>query len=95
MKETLANVLFASGGAFSNLNSKRSEVYLLRGQDPAIAYHLDAQNVSRILVAAQTELRPNDIIYVAERPIVSFTRLLQEITPLRILLRDLKNENIP
>jgi len=94
-RETLANVLFKGGGAFNNLNSKRSEVYLLRGQEPVVAYHLDAQNVSRILVAAQMELRPNDIIYVAERDIISFTRLLQEITPLRVLLRDLKDNNIP
>jgi hypothetical protein len=47
------------------------------------------------LVAAKTELRPNDIIYVAERPIISFARTLEEITPLRNLLRDIQNDNIP
>jgi len=95
VRETLANVLFVSNGAFSNLYARRSEVYLLRGQNPAVAYHLDAQDVSRILVAAKTELRPNDIIYVADRPIISFSRTLAEITPLRILLRDIDNGNIP
>lgn len=94
-RETLADILFTPEGAFSNLNAKRSEVYLLRGRSPATAYHLDAQNVSRILVAANTELRPNDIIYIAERPIVSFTRVLAELTPLRILLRDIDNGEIP
>lgn len=94
-RETLANILFTPNGAFSNKAAKRSEVYLLRGRNPAIAYHLDAQNVSRILVAAKTELRPNDIIYVAERPIISFSRVLKEITPLRLLLRDLDDGNIP
>ena len=94
-RETLADVLFVPGGALNNLLAKRSEVYLLRGQNPSVAYHLDAQNVSRILVAAKAELRPNDIIYVADRPIISFARTLAEINPLRILLRDIQNNNIP
>ena len=94
-RETLADILFSPKGALNNLLAKRSEVYLLRGQNPSVAYHLDAQNVSRILVAAQTELRPNDIVYVADRPIISFSRTLAEINPLRILLRDLENGNIP
>ena len=94
-RETLADILFTPKGALNNLLAKRSEVYLLRGRSPSTAYHLDAQNVSRILVAAQTELRPNDIIYVAERPIISFSRTLAEILPLRILLRDIQEDNIP
>jgi protein involved in polysaccharide export with SLBB domain len=94
-RETLADILFSPRGAFNNLLAKRSEVYLLRGRNPSVAYHLDAQNVSRILVAAQTELRPNDIVYVADRPIISFSRTLAEISPLRSLLRDLENGNIP
>ena len=94
-RETLADILFVSGGALSNILAKRSEVYLLRGRSPSIAYHLDARNVSRILVAAKTELRPNDIVFVADRPIISFSRTLAELSPLRILLRDLENGNIP
>ena len=94
-RETLADILFASNGALNNLLAKRSEIYLLRGKNPSVAYHLDAQNVSRILVAAKTELRPNDIVYVADRPIISFSRTLSEILPLRILLRDIQNDNIP
>ena len=94
-RETLADILFSPKGALNNLLAKRSEVYLLRGRNPSVAYHLDAQNVSRILVAAQTELRPNDIVYVADRPIISFSRTLTELNPLRILLRDLQNGNIP
>jgi polysaccharide biosynthesis/export protein len=94
-RETLADVLFVSNGPLSNIVAKRSEVYLLRGQSPLIAYHLDAQKVSRILVAAKTELRPKDIIFVADRPIISFARTLSEISPLRILLRDIESGNIP
>jgi polysaccharide biosynthesis/export protein len=94
-RETLADILFTPRGVLNNLLAKRSEVYLLRGQNPSVAYHLDAQNVSRILVAAKTELRPNDIVYVADRPIISFSRMLAEIDPLRILLRDIQEGKIP
>ena len=94
-RETLADVLFTSGGPLNASGAKRSEVYLLRGSNPVVAYHLDAQSPTRLIVADAMELRPNDILYVAEQPIVSFNRTLTTIVPLRILLRDIQNENIP
>ena len=94
-RETLADVLFTSGGPLSATSAKRSEVYLLRGSNPVVAYHLDAQSPTRLIVADAMELRPNDIIYVAEQPIISFNRTLATIIPLRILLRDIQDENIP
>ena len=94
-RETLADVLFTSGGPLSSSSAKRSEVYLLRGSNPVVAYHLDAQSPTRLIVADAMELRPNDILYVAEQPIISFNRALTTIVPLRILLRDIQNENIP
>jgi polysaccharide export outer membrane protein len=87
-RESLADILFTKDGPLSNVSAKRSEVYLLRGQSPSVAYHLDAQNVSRILVASKTELRPNDIVFVADRPIISFARILGELAPLQAVLRD-------
>jgi polysaccharide biosynthesis/export protein len=95
IRESLADVLFNPGGALSSGGAKRSEIYLLRGQNPVNAFHLDAQKTSRILIASKMELRPEDIIYVAERPIVSLTRFLSEVSPLRGLLRDIRNRNIP
>lgn len=94
-RETLADVLFTEGGVLSSSSAKRSEVYLLRGSRPVTAYHLDAQNPTRLIVADAMELRPNDILYVAEKPIISFNRTLATIAPLRILLRDIQDENIP
>ena len=94
-RETLADVLFASGGPLSASSAKRSETYLLRGSNPVTAYHLDAQSPTRLIVADAMELRPNDILYVAEQPIISFNRTLATIIPLRILLRDIQDENIP
>lgn len=94
-RETLADVLFTAGGPLSASTAKRSEVYLLRGSNPVVAYHLDAQSPTRLIVADSMELRPNDILYVAEQPIMSFNRTLATILPLRILLRDIKDENVP
>lgn len=94
-RETLADVLFTSGGPLSASSAKRSEVYLLRGSNPVVAYHLDAQSPTRLIVADVMELRPNDILYVAEQPLISFNRTLATIIPLRILLRDIQDENIP
>ena len=94
-RETLADILFTSGGALKTSTAKRSEVYLLRGSNPVVAYHLDALSPTRLIVAEAMELRPNDILYVSEQPIISFNRTLGTIVPLRILLRDIQNENIP
>ena len=94
-RETLADVLFTNGGALNSSSAKRSEVYLLRGTSPVIAYHLDAQSPTRLIVAESMELRPNDILYVAEQPIASFNRTLATIVPLRVLLRDIQNDDIP
>ena len=38
------------------------------------------------------ELRPNDILYVAEQLIVSFNRTLATITLLRAVLQEIGNE---
>ena len=94
-RETLADVLFTSGGPLSASSAKRSEVYLLRGSNPVVAYHLDAQSPTRLIVADAMQLRPNDILYVAEQPIISFNRTLATIIPLRLLIRDIQDENIP
>ena len=94
-RQTLAEVLFATGGPLDISSAQRSAVYLLRGQNPIQAYHLDAQNPIRVLVADEVELRPNDIVFVAEQPITTFNRALANILPLRILLRDIKNDDLP
>ena len=94
-RETLADVLFTSGGPLSSVSAKRSEVYLLRGSNPVVAYHLDAQSPTRLIVADAMELRPSDILFVAEQRIISFNRTLATIVPLRLLLRDIQDDNIP
>lgn len=94
-RQTLGEILFSPQGPLEQPSAQRSAVYLLRGRSPIKAYHLDAQNPSRILVADAVEMRPNDIVYVAEQPINTFNRVLETILPLRIFSRDVKNDNLP
>jgi polysaccharide export outer membrane protein len=94
-RQTLAAALFAEGGPLDTPSAQRSAVYLLRGRKPTQAYHLDAQNPASVLVADAVELRPNDIVFVAEQPLTSFNRTLLNILPLRVLLRDIQDNNFP
>ena len=66
-RETLADILFTPNGVLAAANAKRSEVYLLRGSNPIYAYRLDAQSPARLIVADAMELRPKDILFVAEQ----------------------------
>lgn len=95
LRPTLAEILFSSNGPLQEPSAQRSAVYLLRGQSPIKAYHLDAQNPARLLVADSVEMRPGDIVYVAEQPINTFNRMLSTILPFRIFSRDIKSNNIP
>ena len=92
IRQILADILFTSDGVLSAPGANRSEVYLLRGTDPVVAYHLDAQSPTRLIVADAMELSPNDILYVLEQPIVSVNRNLAPITPLRAVLQEIRNE---
>ena len=90
-RETLADALFTENGVLSSETAQRSDVYLLRGTSPIRAYRLDAQSPTRLIVADAMELRPNDILYVSEQPIISFNRALERIIPLRTLIDEIAN----
>ncbi len=94
-RETLADVLFSPRGVFGSSTAQRSQVYLIRGTNPVEAMKLDLTDPTRLLVASKMELRPNDIIFTPEQPLSSFNRFLLTATPLRLLVRDVVNQNIP
>lgn len=95
LRQTLADILFAEKGPLEDPSAQRSAVYLLRGHSPVKAYHLDVQNPTRILVAGALEMRPDDIVYVAEQPINTFNRVLETILPFRLFSRDTSKGNLP
>ena len=74
-RPTLSNALFADGGLLSSRSSRKWEIYMLRGNDPVTAFHLDATNPARLSIAARVELRPNDIVFAATKPIYEANEL--------------------
>jgi len=81
-KATLADALFDRAGGVPTETGNIAEVYVLRAREGGItAWHLDARNVANLVLATGFELRPNDIIFVAEQPVTRWGRVVQQITP--------------
>ena len=86
-RATLADALYSEGAGVLSRTGDPRQVYLLRGSsDPAefgaiTAWHLDASNVANLVLATRMELRPSDIIFVAEQPVTSWNRVLTQLTP--------------
>lgn len=83
---TLADAVYGSGG-FSNETANPSQIYVLRGAptstdpDAVVAWHLDASVATNIVVATKFEMRPNDVVFIAEQPITRWNRVVQQIVP--------------
>ena len=72
-----------SDETFNNISSDTSQIYLLRSKSNKkkmiTAYHLNASNPSRLMLANKFELRPGDIIYVAPQPVTNYNRAFSQI----------------
>ena len=83
---TLADAIYSEGG-FSTNTANPGQIYVLRGSaDPrefgaVTAWHLDARNAANLTLATRMELRPNDIVFVAEQPVTKWNRTITQITP--------------
>ncbi|PJI84390.1 polysaccharide export outer membrane protein [Yoonia maricola] len=81
---TLADALFADGG-FSSETGNPSQIYVLRSAADDVgeitAWHLNARNVSNLLLATRMNLLPNDIVFIAEQPVTRWNRVVQQIVP--------------
>jgi polysaccharide export outer membrane protein len=83
---TLADVLFDGDGINIQV-ADYAEIYVLRAEtDPQrngglTAFHLDAENAVNLAVATRLEIRPNDIVFVAEQPVTSWNRAISQILP--------------
>lgn len=82
----LADALYSEGG-FANQTGNPGQIYVLRGSDgptasgAVTAWHLDARNAANYVLATRMEMRPNDIVFVAEQPITRWNRVVQQIVP--------------
>ncbi len=84
---TLADILYGEGGGFQTRQGNPRHIYVLRGdQDPRdfaglTAYNLDASNAANLLLATRFEIRPNDVIFIAEQPVTRWNRAVSLIVP--------------
>lgn len=83
----VADALFDDAGGIHPVTGNPKAVYLLRGNErgAVTAYNFDLSNAANIVLATRMELRPNDIIFVTQRPVTSFNRVVQQLTTTLIL----------
>lgn len=85
-RATLADALYDSGGLLTE-TANPSQIYVLRASaDPrdfgaVSAWHLDGSNAVNMILATRFELRPDDIVFVAEQPITRWNRVVRQIVP--------------
>jgi polysaccharide export outer membrane protein len=82
----LADALFDAGG-IEAATGDISQIYVLRGPTKeqtfrgVTAWHLNARNAANFIFAADFELRPKDIIFVAEQPVTRWERAISQMVP--------------
>lgn len=83
---TLADALYSNGGVPTETANVR-EVYVLRASnDPrefgaVTAWQLNGKDATNFLLATRFELRPNDVVFIAEQPVTKWSRVIRQITP--------------
>lgn len=83
---SLADALYSNDGVPTQTGNVK-EIYVLRSSPDArefgaiTAWQLDGRNATNFVLATRFELRPNDIIFVAEQPVTRWNRVITQITP--------------
>jgi len=80
----LSDALFDSAQGVPTETGNIAEIYVLRGTRDGTgvtAWHLDARNVANLILATRFELRPNDIIFIAEQPVTRWGRVVSQLSP--------------
>lgn len=86
-KAHLADAIYGGGSGLPNSTANARQIYVLRGStDPRefgsiTAWQLDATNATNLLLATRFELRPDDVIFVAEQPVTRWNRVVNQISP--------------
>ena len=91
LRPSLSDTIF-SGSVLNNTTSDFSQIYVLRKKKEMFqAYHLDITDPTRVSLANQFEMRPDDIVFVATQPLSLYSRTLSQIlgsTGLTLQARD-------
>ncbi|SLN74346.1 Polysaccharide biosynthesis/export protein [Pseudooceanicola marinus] len=83
----LADALYDEGGGLTTTVADVRQIYVLRGSsDPrefgaVTAYQLNGANAANLILATKFELRPNDVIFIAEQPVTRWNRVIAQILP--------------
>ncbi len=84
---SLADALFDQSEGIAKETGDVTQIYVLRASsDPRefgaiTAWHLNARNAANFSLATRFEMRPDDVIFVAEQPVTRWGRTISQITP--------------
>lgn len=83
----LADALYADARGVAVESGDVSQIYVLRAStDPrefgaVTAWHLDARNAANFTLSTQFELRPDDVVFVAQQPVTKWNRAVAQMVP--------------
>lgn len=86
-RDMVLSELILDDGGIPLVSGDLSQVYVIRTfnvADGAVIYHLNAMNLVNLALAATLELRPQDIVYVAERPVTRWARFFSQTKPISV-----------
>ena len=84
---TVGGIKVDAGGGVSIATGDISQIYVLRASatqknlGAVTAWRLDGRNAANLTLATQFELRPNDIVFIAEQPVTRWHRVIEQLTP--------------
>ncbi len=84
---SLADALLDQARGVTGETGDISQIYVLRASDDPLefgavtAWHLDARNAANFALMPSFELRPDDVIFVAQQPITRWNRAVSQVLP--------------
>ena len=84
---TLAEAFYEGATGSSTITGNPKEIYVLRGSpDPrefgaVTAWHVDASSAIGMMMMTRFELRPEDIVFIAEQPVTRWDRVIKQLSP--------------
>ncbi len=86
-KANLADAMFSEASGVTVETGDVSQIYVLRASsDPrefgaVTAWHLDTRNAANYALSTRFELRPDDIVFIAQQPITKWNRAVAQLVP--------------
>ncbi len=86
-KANLADAMFSDATGVKVETGDISQIYVLRASsDPrdfgaVTAWHLDTRNAANYALSTRFELRPDDIVFIAQQPITKWNRAVAQVVP--------------